>query len=211
MTIGDIFFRFMYLKGKGLSPIGNSERAYIRMKKIQICLVLLMLSISLAAVEAEPAMVRLLVKIISIDRNFERYGDPIHIATDSDKMYDAMKHEFKTLKAKRRSLTVSKIKNELGDAQILYITKLKKNADILDTAKNKCLIFGNSEELLECGGGVVLVVTKKNRKNKLKMKLSLRNVRAQGANFPARFLKLATVIDIPDSMTQTGSNGDKSD
>jgi len=138
----------------------------------------------------------LILKIISMDRNFSRFGDPVKIGTSSQKLLQVLSTN-RGRKIKDKSFVVGKLKslNDINNYRVIYIGKnwaKDYEAASAIAEKNQALVFCETEDGVMGGGGAVSfrVVG-----NKAKIVINLKNARKQGSDFPLGFLKGVVVID----------------
>lgn len=168
----------------------------MRTKVVFILAVLLVMS-SMVYAQDVPLknQVMLSLKIISMDRNFGRYGDPVKIGVSSDKVLSEFKAAA-SLKVKGKSFAVEKMSSldDLGNYKVVYIDDNWKNnygAAAEKAAANQTLIFTSDVDFVESGGGSVAY---KVVGGKARIVLNLPNAKNQGADFPANFLKITVVV-----------------
>ena len=136
--------------------------------------------------------VKLILKIVSMDRNFDRFGDPIKIGvTDDDMMKElgAIKGKL-TIKGKDFSVEKMASPGDVANYKVIYVGKNwadKYTAASAKAAENQCLMFCQAEEGVMTGGGAVSF---KVVEGKPKIVVNLENAKKQGTDFPAGFLKL---------------------
>ncbi len=166
--------------------------------KVVLILVGLFLFSALAVAQAVPSgiQVKLILKIISMDRNFARYGDPVAIGVSSDKIASEFSALAGKVKVKGKDFTVTKMGSldDISKYKILYIDDNWKNnyAPAAVAAKgSQSLIFCAEEDYVVSGGGAVSF---KVVSGKPKIVLNLGNVKEQGSDFPANFLKITVVV-----------------
>ncbi|MCP5102237.1 MAG: YfiR family protein [bacterium] len=165
--------------------------------KIVFILLALFLLSSIAVGQAVPAknQVILSLKIASMDRNFGRFGDPVKIGVSSDGMLSEFKAQSK-LKVKGKPIAVEKM-GSLDDMDKFKVVYIDKNwsgnyAAAAEKAKaGKILIFAADPNFVEAGGGAVAF---KVVSGKARIVLNLANVKEQGSDFPANFLKITVVV-----------------
>lgn len=166
-------------------------------KQVVLVLLAVLLTSTLVMAQAVPAklQVTLILKIISMDRNFGRFGDPVKIGVSSD----ALMAEFKAnqgVAVKGKTFVVEKMNalDDLNNYKVVYIdTNWSSNyAAAADKAKaNKTLIFCAEENYVAAGGGAVSF---KVVGGKPKIVINLANTKDQGSDFPANFLKITYVV-----------------
>lgn len=134
---------------------------------------------------------KLILKIISFDKNIDRFGDPIAIGVSTNKMSLVLK-KMRSIKINGKSFTVKKVENnDLTGIGILIVDDSSINDSIVENAvKNKILVFSEKYEDLEKGAGVVFLL----KEGKPKIAVSLKNASDQGSNFSANFLKVTVIV-----------------
>ena len=137
---------------------------------------------------------KLLLKIVSYDKNFSRFGDPIKIGVSSDEMLAALKGLG--LKIKGKSFAAEKMASpdDIAKFKIVYIDEnWKANyGAVADKAKAaQALVFCNDAGFVESGGGAVSF---KLINNKPKIVVNLGNAKEQGTDFSSGFLKVTVII-----------------
>jgi hypothetical protein len=165
--------------------------------KIVLTLVILIFAGSITFGQSVPvsAQVLLVLKIASMDRNFDRFGDPVKIGVTSDVMlseFQAVSH----LKVKEKKFVVEKM-NSLDDIskyKLVYIDANWKNnysAAADKAGEGQTLIFAAETDYVESGGAAVAF---KVVGGAAKIVLNVGNARKQGSDFPANFLKVTVVV-----------------
>jgi hypothetical protein len=141
------------------------------------------------------AQVLLVLKITSMDRNFDRFGDPVKIGVSSDAMLSEFKAATGT-QIKGKTFVPEKM-NSLDDItnyKVVYIDSNWKNnydAAAEKAAGSQTLIFAADSDYVESGGGSVSF---KVVGGKAKIVLNVGNAKKQGSDFPANFLKVTVVV-----------------
>jgi hypothetical protein len=164
-------------------------------------LVLLLLAITLitayAIAQDVPAnlQAKLMLKILSMDRNFNRFGDPVKIGTSSDEFAKEL-NAMPGLKVKGKSFKAEKM-NSLDDIdkyRVIYVGKnWASNYSAIESkaVASKTLVFCETEDGVLSGGGSVSF---KVVEGKPKIVVNLENAKKQGTDFPADFLKITVVV-----------------
>ncbi len=139
---------------------------------------------------------KLMLKIVSMDRNFDRFGNPIKIGTSSDEIFKELSTIKGSLKVKGNDFLVEKINSpaDIAKFKVAYIGKNwsgNYNAAAAAAAANQCLMFCEVEEGVTTGGGAVSF---KVVEGKPKIVINLENAKKQGTDFPAGFLKITVVV-----------------
>jgi hypothetical protein len=137
---------------------------------------------------------KLMLKIISFDRNFTRFGDPVKIGVSSDVFLEVLKGTKLSIKGK--GFVAEKINNvdEIANYKVIYVGKEWANQYIAASEKaaaTKCLVFCETEDgVLNGGGSVSFKVVETSPK----IVVNIANARKQGTDFPAVFLKSTIVV-----------------
>lgn len=134
---------------------------------------------------------QLMLKILSLDRNFARFGDPIKIGVSSKPMLRALERFTKqTIRGKHFTPEMMNTLDDIDNYTVVYIDKNWK--DNYKTACDKAiakkiLMFAGEAEAVERGDAGVAFKTVL---GKPKIMVHLETVKQQGANFPANFLQM---------------------
>lgn len=140
--------------------------------------------------------VKLMLKIISMDRNFDRFGDPVKIGVSSDEMLKEVSALVGKMKLKGKEFVVEKM-NSVDDVANYKVAYAGSNwasqysAVSAKAASNQCLIFCQTEEGVLSGG---CSVSFKVVDNSPKIVVNLENAKKQGTDFPAGFLQITVVV-----------------
>lgn len=139
--------------------------------------------------------VKLILKILSMDRNFDRFGDPIKIGVSSDGFIKALKAEA-DLTVKQKKFIVEKMSSpaDVGNYKIIYVGKewaANYKAAAAKAVETKALMFCETEDGVMSGGGAISF---KVVDSKPKIVINLANVKDQGTDFPAGFLQITVVV-----------------
>lgn len=169
------------------------------MKKKIILLVIALMLVSAYVIAQDVPLnlqVRLMLKVLSMDRNFSRYGEPIKIGISSDKFLNELEACKGMLQVKGKEFVAEKMASldDIAKYKVIYVgeewaksyTEASKKA-----AKNKCLMFCETESGVMQGGGAISF---KVVREKPKIVVNLKNSRNQGTEFPAIFLKNTVVV-----------------
>jgi len=137
---------------------------------------------------------KLLLKIISYDKNYKRFGNPIKIGVSSKEMFEALKANAIIVKDRHFTVGLMKSIDSLKNYKVVYIDnnwkdKYKEVSKLANS--NSCLIFCNDENFVESEGASVTFVS---IKNKLKILVNLENSKKQGSNFSPIFLKITVIV-----------------
>ncbi len=140
--------------------------------------------------------VKLMLKILSMDRNFSRFGDPIKIGTSSDEFLKELTAIKGKLKVKGKDFIAEKIDTVANAAnyKVLYMgTNWAANYKAVSeiASENQCLVFCQEEAGVTQGGGAVSF---KVVDGKPKIVVNVVNAKNQGTDFPAGFLKITVVV-----------------
>ena len=140
--------------------------------------------------------VKLMLKILSMDRNFSRFGDPVKIGVSSDKFLSELNKMKGKMKVKGKDFVAEKMggPGDIVNFKVIYVGKdWAANYAAASSAANtnKALMFCESEDGVLAGGGAISfkVVAKKP-----KIVINIGNVKNQGTDFPAGFLKITVVV-----------------
>lgn len=140
--------------------------------------------------------VKLMLKILSMDRNFNRFGDPITIATSSDEFLQELNLIKGKLKVKGKDFMATKIESpdDVSKYKVVYMGKnWAANYNIVSEKanENQCLVFCQEEAGVVKGGGAVSF---KVIDGKPKIVVNIVNAKNQGTDFPAGFLRITVVV-----------------
>jgi hypothetical protein len=138
---------------------------------------------------------QLICKIVSMDRNFSRFGSSVRIGVTSDRLAESFSAVKDKMQIKGRSIEVEK--SGTADVAKFNVVVIDENwKDRYATAseaatRSKALSFFCEESALTGFGGAVSF-----RLNgaKAKIVINLTNVKAQGSLFSADLLQLAIVV-----------------
>jgi hypothetical protein len=167
----------------------------MRNKIVLIVIVLAAFSAAAFSVDVPHSLqAKLMLKIISMDRNFTRFGDPVKIGVSSDAFLEVLKESKFSIKGK--GFVAEKINNvdDIANYKVIYVGKDWAKQYIAASEKaaaNKCLVFCETEEGVLSGGGSVsfrVVDTSP------KIIVNIANAKKQGTDFPAVFLKSTIVV-----------------
>ena len=169
------------------------------MKKRLILLVIVLMMSSIYTIARDVPLnlqARLMLKVLSMDRNFSRYGDPIKIGVSSDEFLNELAACNGALQVKGKKFVPEKMIS-LDDIAKYKVIHIGKNWDHIYTqasmwaAENKCLMFCESESGVINGGGAISF---KVAGGKPKIVVNLKNSKAQGTEFPEIFLETTVVV-----------------
>lgn len=166
--------------------------------KLSFALIAMFLLSTVAVAQEVPMdlQIQLLLKIASMDRKFDRFGDPVKIGVSSDRVFSSLKAQEGKLTVKAKAFVVEKMNalDDIANFKIVYVDNNWKNnyAAAADKAKgSQTLIFCADEEYVMSGGGAVSF---KVVDGKPKIVINLNNSKLQGSDFPADFLKITVVV-----------------
>ena len=140
--------------------------------------------------------VKLILKILSMDRNFSRFGDPIKIGTSSDEFLQELTAIKGKLKVKGKDFVVEKIASvsDVANYKVVYLGKnwvANYKAVSQVASDNQCLVFCEEAAGVKEGGGAVSFIVVE---EKPKIVINVVNAKSQGTDFPAGFLKITVVV-----------------
>jgi hypothetical protein len=140
--------------------------------------------------------VKLILKIVSMDRNFDRFGDPIKIGVSGDDMKKELEAIKGKLTIKGKEFLVEKMASpgDVANYKVIYVGKNwtdNYSAASAKAAENQCLMFCQAVDGVMSGGGAVSF---KVVEGKPKIVVNLENAKKQGTDFPAGFLKITLVV-----------------
>jgi hypothetical protein len=138
---------------------------------------------------------KLMLKVLSMDRNFNRFGDPVKIGTSSDDFANEL-NGITGLKVKGKDFIAEKMNSleDIGKYKVICVAKNwadNYNAASAIAIASKALVFCETEEGVLSGGGSVSFKVVEGRP---KILVNLDNAKKQGTDFPADFLKITTVV-----------------
>lgn len=138
----------------------------------------------------EEALAKLIIKIISYDKNFSRFGNPIKIGTTSNKLAITFS-KIKPLKIKNINCTVKKVTTTNFKGVNILIVDSKDFSDEMKkyAEENKILVFGDKVEDIKKGASFTFFLNE----GKPKIAASLDNIKAQGSKYPANFLNICRI------------------
>lgn len=139
---------------------------------------------------------KLIIKIISMDRNMDRFGDPIVIGVSSDEMMEEFNALGGSLLVKDKELKAEKLgsTDEISKFKLVYIGKNWSDRYAAAAGKikgNRVLAFGEHPDFAELDWGSVSF---KAVSGKPKIVVNLANAKDAGTDFPAGFLKITVVV-----------------
>jgi hypothetical protein len=169
------------------------------MKKRLILLVTMLMMVSAYMIAQDVPLnlqARLMLKVLSMDRNFSRYGDPIKIGVSSDKFLNELAVCKGTLQVKGKEFVPVKMASldDIAKYKVIYIGEewaKSYTAASEKAVENKCLMFCETESGVRRDGGAISF---KVVEQKPKIVVNLKNSRNQGTEFPAIFLKNTVVV-----------------
>lgn len=138
---------------------------------------------------------QLILKIVSLDRNFARYGDPIKIGVSSQAMERALKRFSKrTIREREYLPEMMSTIDDIEQYHIIYVDKnWKENykAACDKAVEKKILMFSADDDAVERGEAGIAFKTVMGA---TKIVINLEVVRKQGSDFAAGFLQVAHVV-----------------
>jgi len=169
------------------------------MKKVLFfsVLALALVNIQLYAVDVPVSVqVKLMLKIISMDRNFDRFGDPIKFGSSSDEFVKEVNGLRGQMTVKGKDFVAEKMGNadDIAKYKVIFIgSEWASNYSALSgkAKANQCLMFCQDEDGVINGGGSISF---KVVEDKPKIVVNLDNAKEQGSDFPAGFLKITVVV-----------------
>jgi len=166
-------------------------------RKLFIAIALLLMMTGSIYSQDVPAMlqVRLILKILSMDNNIERFGGTIKIGVSSDAALSAFQGAS-DMKVSAKSFSVSMMSSpaDIGQYGVVYIDKNwagNYSACAQKAAASKALMICNEEEAIQGNLGAVAF---KVVDGKPKIFINIDNAKKQGSDFPANFLKMAVLV-----------------
>ncbi len=142
---------------------------------------------------------RLILKILTMDENFTRFGDPIVIGVSSSKMLKAFDSIPATLRVKGRTFFAKKMSDitDIERFNVVYIDRnWEKSYNYLDRKRplKLPLIFCQERSLLDKSqGGICFKIVD----GKPRILYSSENTKRQGSLFNMKFRKVAVNIHNP--------------
>lgn len=140
---------------------------------------------------------KLMLKIVSMDRNVARFGDPIKIGVSSDEFIKALNDlKGSGMKVGGKDFVAEKISSpaDAGKYKLVYVGKewaANFNAVSNAAAGRQCLVFCGVEEGVVNSG---CAVSFKVMGAAPKIVVNLENAKKQGTDFPADFLKVTVIV-----------------
>lgn len=139
---------------------------------------------------------KLILKILSMDRNFSRFGNPIKIGSSSKELLLELETLKGKLKVKGKDFVAVKISSpdDIANFKVAYIGQNwtgNYNTIFTKAIENQCLIFCQTEDGVLSGGGAVsfkVVI------GKPKIVINLKNAKKQGTDFPEELLKISELV-----------------
>jgi hypothetical protein len=138
---------------------------------------------------------QLIIKIIGLDRNFARYGDPIKIGVSSQAMERALKRFSKRTIREREY--VPEMMSSIDDIERYHIIYIDKNwkenykAACDKAVEKKILMFSADDDAVEKGEAGIAFKT---ILGATKIVINREVIKKQGSDFPAGFLQVARVV-----------------
>ncbi|MCU0822128.1 MAG: YfiR/HmsC family protein [Spirochaetes bacterium] len=167
------------------------------MKKILLIVIaILLMTVNIYAQEVPAALqVRLILKILSMDNNLERFGGTIKIGVSSESFLSAFQGAT-DMKVSGKSFSVSMMSSpgDIGNYGVVCVDKNwagNYGAASQKAAASKALMFVNEESAIE---GNLGAITFKVVDGKPKIFINIDTAKKQGSDFPANFLKMAVLV-----------------
>lgn len=137
----------------------------------------------------------LMLKLVTYDRNFERYGDPVKIGVTTGEAAEILKkHRHIRLKGKKFVFRkIDKI-DQVKNYHLVYMGKnwRSRYRKAADTAKkSKTLLVCQEVEALTNGGSVSFTLS---ASGQIQMWVNLPNAIQQGVDFSSDFLTLCWIV-----------------
>jgi hypothetical protein len=175
----------------------NDVGGKMRNRMVLVVTALLVLSTIISAQDVPINLqVKLMLKILSMDRNFSRFGDPIKIGTSSDEFLEELIAVKGKLKVKGKDFIAEKIASadDVANYKVIYLGKNWSDnykAVSEKANENHCLVFCQDDAGVIDGGGAVSFKVVDDRP---KIVINVINAKSQGTDFPAGFLKITVVV-----------------
>ncbi len=170
------------------------------MKRFIIAIVFLVFAVMVIPAPAQNVpfdlQMKLILKILAFDRNFERYGDPIKIGVTSDSVLKGFNSEKDTLLIGGKKYFAENMASvaDIPQYKVVYIDSnwaADYKAASAKATEVKALMFTSADAGVRTGGGAISVKTLDGNP---KIIMAIAAAKAQGADFPATFLQLAVII-----------------
>lgn len=161
-----------------------------------VIVLIMLLSVHSMAVDVPfDVQTKLMLKILSMDRNFDRFGTPVKIGSNSDDFIKSM-NALKGMTISGKDFVVEKMASpdDVAKYKVVYIGKswaANYSAISAKAAASQCLVFCESEDGVANGGASVSF---KVVDNTPKIVVNIDNSKKQGTDFPANFLKVTVIV-----------------
>ena len=137
-----------------------------------------------------------ILKMISLDRNIDRLGDPIRIGVDGDKILDALQELEPGLRIWGRRFTAHRIRTliEARQYRVVFISGasgLGSPGMVEQVARSGCLVFSDDARQVLFGFTAVMLTVIDNRTY---VAVNLDNASRQGALFKEEDLEMVTIV-----------------
>ena len=165
-------------------------------KLIFICLIIFSTSVSINGQNVPVNLqVRFILKIISMDKNISRLGNPIKIGVSSDALIGAF-NGVSGITIAGTPFTAAKMSSpgDVGRYNVVVIgPNWKGNYDAIGkkAAAGKILMFAGDESGVQKNKGGLGF---KKVDGKPKILANIENIKRQGSDFPVNFLKMAVIV-----------------
>jgi hypothetical protein len=139
--------------------------------------------------------VKLMLKILCVDRNFTRFGDPIKIGVTSDEFLAVLNGLRGKMEVKGKDFLPEKMLslNDISKYKVIYVGE-NWSGQYKEAAEraivNQSLMFCEVEAGVLAGGAVSFKVVE----TKPRIVVDINNARKQGTEFPASFLKITVLV-----------------
>ena len=168
----------------------------MKIKIVVFAIIIVLTSFSVVAQDVPADLqAKLMLKIISMDRNFDRFGEPIKIGASTDTIIKEL-NGITSLKIKGKDFSAEKINtlDDIAKYKVIYVGKnwaSNYTAAGDKAAANQALMFCESEDGVLSGGGAVSF---KVVDGKPKIVVNLEKAKKMGTDFPANFLQVTMVV-----------------
>jgi len=167
--------------------------------KIKVAFFVMLIMVISISIQAQDVPInlqaKLILKILSMDRNFDRYGEPIKIGSSLDAMTSEL-NGVTSMKIKGKDFSTEKITtlDDISKYKVIYVGKNWANnyeAASKMAIANQAIMFCETEDGVLGGGGAVSF---KVVNGKPKIVVNLEKAKQMGTDFPANFLQVTMVV-----------------
>jgi len=135
------------------------------------------------------------MQLLQYDRAQSRFGNPIKIGVSSDDLLKEFNAK-KGTKIAKKDFEVEKMEtiDDILKYKVIFVDEnWSENYEAISakSIENKILFIARRDDALAKGAGISF----RKVANKPNMAVSVKNVRAQGSNFPANFFKVVVTVD----------------